>query len=146
MSERMKDERLEFLNTCDYDTFRRQNCAGELLQALKADRKRIKELEDENKEWKDLYCIMSRACGNWREWPNQVQTDHDHPDWKAASRAIIERVLLKAQLEAVKAVRKEWKKTCLSTDCVKDTYSGCVGLVCPDECGEEIDKAIGEGE
>lgn len=38
------------------------------------------------------YSVMARACDNWRStWPNRAEDDHDHPDWKAAARAIIER-------------------------------------------------------
>lgn len=47
------------------------------------------------------WAIMARACGNWRDWPGQAETDHDHPDWKAAARAILERDELKAKLGKV---------------------------------------------
>ncbi len=47
-------------------------------------RERVAEL---TAEW----AVMARACGNWREWPEQATEDYDHPDWKAAARAIVER-------------------------------------------------------
>lgn len=46
--------------------------------------------------------ILSRACGNWRTWPNEVESDHEHPDWKVASAAIIERNALREALEVAK--------------------------------------------
>jgi hypothetical protein len=47
------------------------------------------------------FAILSRACGNWRTWPNEVESDHEHPDWKVAAKAIIERnALVGAQSEA----------------------------------------------
>lgn len=35
------------------------------------------------------FAILSRACGNWRTWPNEAESDHDHPDWKVAAKAIL---------------------------------------------------------
>ena len=32
-------------------------------------------LEDDLKESRAEFAVLSRACGNWREWPNQPTTD-----------------------------------------------------------------------
>jgi hypothetical protein len=54
---------------------------------------RLQELQSE-------FAILSRACGNWREWPEGTVSkdvpDYTHDDWKAAARAILERNELRA--------------------------------------------------
>lgn len=58
-----------------------------------------KELEAAKKEAEELrieFAVMARACGNWRTFPGQPEGDHDHPDWKCAARAILERDALKS--------------------------------------------------
>lgn len=61
----------------------------------------------EVERFRAFYSIMSRACGNWREWPKgAVSTDapdYTHDDWLAASRAILERDELESALAATKA-------------------------------------------
>lgn len=66
----------------------------------------IKQLIFRVGELTDQWSIMARACGNWRTFSNQVETDHDHPDWQAASRAILERDNLRNSLkDMMSAVR-----------------------------------------
>jgi hypothetical protein len=46
-------------------------------------------------EARSEFAILSRACGNWREWPKEAVSseipDYTHDDWKAAAKAIFER-------------------------------------------------------
>ena len=41
---------------------------------------------------------MARACGNFRVFPNEAESDHEHADWLAGARAIIERDQLRTAL------------------------------------------------
>lgn len=65
--------------------------------------KKIATLEARVSELVDQWSIMARACGNWREFPGQAVTDHDHPDWQAAARAILERDELARELERLRS-------------------------------------------
>jgi hypothetical protein len=58
---------------------------------LEADAALMQTAAQDMRDLFDWFNILSRACDNWRVWPGQAETDHDHPDWKAAARAIIER-------------------------------------------------------
>ena len=49
---------------------------------------------------------------------------------------------LKAQVKRAGALPDKWRKECLEGDCVTDSYSGCVGLICPDKMANELDKAL----
>lgn len=61
------------------------------------------------REW----AVMARACGNWRTWPGKAESDHDHPDWQVAARAICERDKLKEELAAAaKAVAIMSEREC----------------------------------
>ena len=58
-------------------------------------------------EARSVFAILCRAVGNWREWPGEAATDHDHPDWLAAARAILERDELKAMFKKVTGYKPE---------------------------------------
>ena len=53
------------------------------------------------------WSCMARACGNWRTWPGEAEGDHDHADWRAASRAILERDELKQRVAELEASRSQ---------------------------------------
>jgi hypothetical protein len=84
---------------------------------------RLRELQSE-------FAILSRACGNWREWPEGTVSknvpDYAHDDWKAAARAILERDELRAAAPPVTAA-PAWK--------VVNTCSRCANTHrCPIDC------------
>jgi hypothetical protein len=58
----------------------------------------VAKLSDDLAKCRDQWSIMARACGNWRTWPCEAEGDHDHNDWKAAARAIVERDSLKTAI------------------------------------------------
>jgi hypothetical protein len=68
---------------------------------VKADAALMRAAAQDMRDLFDWFNILSRACGNWRTWPGQADDGHDHPDWKAAARAIIERDQKQAALKAV---------------------------------------------
>ena len=60
-------------------------------------------LQAENRQLQSEFAIVSRACGNWREWPEEMITkskdapDWVHADWQVAARAVIERNEIQAE-------------------------------------------------
>ena len=51
-------------------------------------------------------------------------------------------VELKAKLERVEVLPAKLRKQCLESECVEDSYSGCVGLLCPDEFADMLEDAL----
>lgn len=66
--------------------------------------KQIAALELKVRERESEFAIISRAVGNWREWPEKMSYEAEdvpdwvHDDWKAAARAILERDGLAARV------------------------------------------------
>ena len=59
------------------------------------------------------WAVMARACGNWRVWPDETrEDDHDHPDWQAAARAILERNELRQLLVEKDNYIKQLEQKC----------------------------------
>jgi hypothetical protein len=60
------------------------------------------------------FAILSRACGNWREWPDGAVSkdtpDYAHSDWKAAARAILERNELREAAQWVIEWEQDYRK------------------------------------
>lgn len=77
-------------------------CWEEQEAELTSLREKLHWSEKDLEEMKLQFAIASRACGNWRTWPGEAESDHDHDDWKAATRAILERDELKAELNELK--------------------------------------------
>src|SRR5882762_11506682 len=71
------------------------------------------QLTAELQEARSEFAIISRACGNWHEWPDGTVSesvpDYTHQDWKAATRAILERNELRAMLADLKALVLTWR-------------------------------------
>ncbi len=76
----------------DYLMVRLRAAESALAEAMPARDDAEEKVAELRKQW----AIMARACDNWREWPAEAAGDHDHPDWKAAARAILEREELRS--------------------------------------------------
>jgi hypothetical protein len=107
---------------------------------------RLRELQSE-------FAILSRACGNWREWPEGTVSknvpDYAHDDWKAAARAILERDELRAAAPPVTAAPAEpvswkgvkWRDSIKATDLAAEIALHFAHDCEDSMCGEDADES-----
>ena len=79
----------------DY-TLRLNTNANDFDQIVQDMKNTIKSQHEQLARLRSEWSVMARACGNWRSYGDPTD-DHDHPDWKIAAAAIIERDLRNKQ-------------------------------------------------
>jgi hypothetical protein len=99
-----------------------------------------RELTERLNESRREFAIVSRACGNWREWPEGTVSkgvpSYEHEDWLAAARAIFERNELRAHSRerdaALLELMAKWRAYSLPNPCEE----------CLEMCADELEAAL----